>query len=112
MNNNYVDCNDIGAGYLDVRVSCPMFQVLNHAYNDATHTVYPQDLPLSSSLNRSPLMVQLTRFDCGGIAVSLCISHQITDGCIHVSFFMIGQLQPDCWISDHLFSLMQIVSSQ
>nr|AJF98585.1 acylsugar acyltransferase 3 [Solanum habrochaites] len=82
INNNYtyVDCNDTGAEYLNVGINCPMSQIINNPYNDAVGVVFPQDLPWSSSLNRSPLVVQLSHFDCGGIAVSACTSHTIFDG--------------------------------
>nr|AUG68795.1 acylsucrose acyltransferase 3 [Solanum pimpinellifolium] len=83
INNNYtyVDCNDTGAEYLNVRINCPMSQIINHPYNDAVDVVFPQDLPWSSSsLHRCPLVVQLSHFDCGGVAVSACTSHTIFDG--------------------------------
>ncbi|XP_059314868.1 acylsugar acyltransferase 3-like [Lycium ferocissimum] len=83
MNNKYVDCNDIGAEYFNVRVNCPMSKVLNNLNNDAIKVAFPQDLPwgsCTSSLDQSPLVVQLSHFDCGGIAVSVCISHKVADG--------------------------------
>nr|AUG68780.1 acylsucrose acyltransferase 3 [Solanum pennellii]AUG68793.1 acylsucrose acyltransferase 3 [Solanum pennellii] len=82
INNNYtyVDCNDTGVEYLNVRIDCPMSQIIDDPYNDAVGVVFPQDLPWSSSWNRSPLVVQLSHFDCGGIAVSACTSHTIFDG--------------------------------
>ncbi|KAH0746718.1 hypothetical protein KY285_008375 [Solanum tuberosum] len=79
-NNTYVDCDDTGAEYLNVRINCPMSQILNHPYNDVVDVVFPKDLPWSSTLNRSPLVVQLSHFDCGGIAISACMSHAIIDG--------------------------------
>ncbi|KAM3307757.1 acylsugar acyltransferase 3-like [Capsicum chacoense] len=79
-NNSYVDCNDIGVEYLHVRINCPMSEILNHPNNDVVDVVFPQDLPWGITLNRSPLVVQLSNFDCGGIAVSACLSHKIADG--------------------------------
>ncbi|CAN4076292.1 unnamed protein product [Withania somnifera] len=78
-NNSHVDCNDTGAEYLNVRINCPMSEILNHPYNDIVDVVFPQDFPWSISLNRSPLVVQLSLFDCGGITVSVCLSHKIAD---------------------------------
>ncbi|KAM3303093.1 hypothetical protein P3S67_014123 [Capsicum chacoense] len=57
-----------------------MSKILNHPNNDVVDVVFPQDLPWDSTLNRSPLVVQLSHFDCGGIAVSACLSHKIVDG--------------------------------
>ncbi|XP_009783683.1 acylsugar acyltransferase 3-like [Nicotiana tabacum] len=78
--NKYVDCNDTGAEFLNVRISCSMSEILDHAYNDAIDVVFPPDLPWTSSFGRSPLVVQLSHFDCGGIAISICLSHKIVDG--------------------------------
>uniref|UniRef100_A0A0V0HFM9 Putative ovule protein n=1 Tax=Solanum chacoense TaxID=4108 RepID=A0A0V0HFM9_SOLCH len=54
-------------------------QCLNFS-NYATDLVYSQDLPwrIPSSFNDRKL-VQLSHFDCGGKAVSVCISHKIVD---------------------------------
>nr|XP_033516706.1 acylsugar acyltransferase 3-like [Nicotiana tomentosiformis] len=46
----------------------------------ANVVVFPQDLPWSSYSNGSLLVIQLSHFDCGGIAVSVCLSHKIADG--------------------------------
>ncbi|XP_009782896.2 acylsugar acyltransferase 3-like [Nicotiana sylvestris] len=80
MDIKYVDCNDTGAEFLNVRISCPMSEVLDHTYNDAINIVFPPDLPWTSSFGRIPLVVQLSHFDSGGIAVSVCLSHKIADG--------------------------------
>ncbi|XP_055835309.1 acylsugar acyltransferase 3-like [Solanum dulcamara] len=84
----YVDCNDIGAEYLNVRVNCSMSEILNNPYNDAIDIVFPQDLPWSNSLNASILVVQLSHFDCGGLAISVCLSHKIVDGYSLCKFLM------------------------
>nr|WDW19628.1 ASAT3-L1 [Solanum aethiopicum] len=86
-NTTYVDCNDTGAEYLNVRVNCSMSEILNHPRNDVVEVVFPQDLPWSSTLNSSPLTVQLSHFDCGGKAVSICLSHKIADGYSMSKFF-------------------------
>ncbi|KAF3621105.1 putative BAHD acyltransferase-like [Capsicum annuum] len=57
-----------------------MSEILNHPNNDVVDVVFPQDLPWGSTLNRSPLVVQLSHFDCGGIAASAGLSHKIADG--------------------------------
>ncbi|PHU03623.1 hypothetical protein BC332_28874 [Capsicum chinense] len=57
-----------------------MSEILNHPNNDVVDVVFPQDLPWGSTLNRSPLVVQLSHFDRDGIAVSAGLSHKIADG--------------------------------
>ncbi|KAF3644748.1 putative deacetylvindoline O-acetyltransferase-like [Capsicum annuum] len=59
-----------------------MSEILNNQYNDAINIVFPQGFPWSDSLSsgRSLLVVQLSHFDCGGLAVGICLSHKIADG--------------------------------
>ncbi|KAK4709162.1 hypothetical protein R3W88_030087 [Solanum pinnatisectum] len=86
-NNTYVDCDDTGAEYLNVKINCSMSEILNNPCNDVADVVFQQDLPWCSALNRSPVVVQLSHFDCGGIAVSACVSHKIADGYSLFKFF-------------------------
>ncbi|TMW81452.1 hypothetical protein EJD97_009528 [Solanum chilense] len=79
-NNTYVDCDDTGVEYLNVKINHSMSDILNSPSNDVADIVYPKDLPWSSSVNRSPLVIQLSHFDCGGIALGVCLSHKIVDG--------------------------------
>lgn len=84
--NTFVDCNDVGAEFFNVRVSFPMSEILNHPYNDATNLVYPQGLPWNTSYEGTLVVTQLTHFDCGGIAVSICISHKVADAYSVIKF--------------------------
>ncbi|XP_004243889.3 acylsugar acyltransferase 3-like [Solanum lycopersicum] len=83
--NTYVDCNDRGAEFLNVRVDGRMSDVINSCDNDRSgkNCVFPQGLCFgksSDSFDGRLAMTQLTHFDCGGIAVSFCFSHKIVDG--------------------------------
>ncbi|KAH0715466.1 hypothetical protein KY284_008371 [Solanum tuberosum] len=83
--NKYVDCNDdiAGAEYFNVQVNCQMSEILTNPYNDAIEIVFPQNLPWSDSLSKERsclLVVQLSHFDCGGVAVGICLSHKLVDG--------------------------------
>lgn len=84
--NIHVDCNDAGAEFFNVRVSFPMSEILNDPYNDATNLVYPQGCPWNTSYEGTLVVTQLTHFDCGGIAVSVCISHKVADAYSVIKF--------------------------
>ncbi|MCD9642948.1 hypothetical protein HAX54_030016 [Datura stramonium] len=86
----FVNCNDFGAEFLNVRINCPMSEILHHPDNDAIDLVFPRNLPwgTSSFEGRGSLLVaQLNHFNCGGIAVSACISHKVADGYSTAKFF-------------------------
>ncbi|KAL3377668.1 hypothetical protein AABB24_003862 [Solanum stoloniferum] len=81
--NSTVDCNDMGAEFSIVRIKCHMSEILDHS--DASHAesiVFPKDLPWANNYEGGNLLIaQVCKFDCGGIAISVCLSHKIGDGC-------------------------------
>ncbi|XP_049384750.1 acyltransferase Pun1-like [Solanum stenotomum] len=86
--NAIVDCNDMGVEFLSVRIKCHMSEILDHP--DASHAesiVFPKDLPWANNYEGGSLLVaQVSKFDCGGIAISVCLSHKIGDGCSVLNF--------------------------
>ncbi|KAF3637600.1 putative 3beta-hydroxysteroid-dehydrogenase/decarboxylase isoform 2-like [Capsicum annuum] len=86
--NTVVDCNDIGAELLSVRIKCSMSEILDHPHAaHAESIVFPKDLPWANNYEGGNLLVgQVSKFDCGGIAVSVCLSHKIGDGSSVLNF--------------------------
>ncbi|KAF3642561.1 hypothetical protein FXO38_21048 [Capsicum annuum] len=60
--NSYVDCNDTGVEYLNVRINCPMNGVLNNPYNDTIDVVFPRNLPWNRSFKELDFKPS-TKFD-------------------------------------------------
>ncbi|KAL3346219.1 hypothetical protein AABB24_024914 [Solanum stoloniferum] len=87
----FVDCNDFGAEILNVRINCPVSEILNNPDNDAIDIVFPRNLPWGNTCSLegrgSLLVAQLNHFNCGGIVVSACVSHKIADGYSTAKFF-------------------------
>nr|AOR06333.1 acylsugar acyltransferase [Petunia axillaris] len=80
LNNNVsVDCNDSGVEFYTTKIDCPMSQIINNPYADKEDVVFPKGVPCSSSYEGSPAVIQLSHFDCGGIAISTCLTHKIGD---------------------------------
>ncbi|CAN4083693.1 unnamed protein product [Withania somnifera] len=76
-----IECNDKGVDFYNVHISRPMSEILNHPYNyhsTESCNVFPKDLPWKNSFDGNLLVAQLSNFDCGGIAVSACLSHKIS----------------------------------
>nr|AAV66310.1 acyltransferase [Capsicum annuum] len=86
--NATVDCNDMGAEFLSVRIKCSMSEILDHPHASlAESIVLPKDLPWANNCEGGNLLVvQVSKFDCGGIAISVCFSHKIGDGCSLLNF--------------------------
>ncbi|KAK4713916.1 hypothetical protein R3W88_019823 [Solanum pinnatisectum] len=84
--NIFIDCNDVGAEFFNVQLDIPISEILDHPYyNDDINLVYPQGCPWNT-YDGTLVVAQLTLFDCGGIAVSVCISHKVADAYSVIKF--------------------------
>ncbi|KAH0659538.1 hypothetical protein KY289_028286 [Solanum tuberosum] len=54
-----------------------MDKVVDSNVKDLT---FPQGVPWANGIDRALIVAQLSHFDCGGIALSVCLSHKIGDG--------------------------------
>nr|BDW80097.1 BAHD acyltransferase [Heliotropium arborescens] len=80
--NSSINCNDMGATLLECHVKGSMSEFLEENNMNATSQadLFPSGLPFSSGHNDSSLVVaQLSHFDCGGKALSLCMNHKVGD---------------------------------
>ncbi|KAI3673590.1 hypothetical protein L6452_39713 [Arctium lappa] len=83
-NQNTVDCTDQGVWFSVARVEsslldiikCPMIEELNQLVL----------VGMGSSHVEEQLAVQVNLFDCGGVAIGVCVSHRIADACSFSSF--------------------------
>lgn len=86
-NNSFVDCNDAGVQFTDARIKCSMSEILKQENSYLRDLVFPRCfftdiIPTECSL----LIVQVSYFDCGGVAVALCVSHKVSDGSTTYNF--------------------------
>lgn len=80
--NLFIDCNDGGIPYVQAKVNCELSKIMEKP-NPVQHNKL---LPLKiDEVNDLLLAVQVNLFDCGGIAVAICISHKVGDG---LSYFI------------------------
>ncbi|XP_059285342.1 acyltransferase Pun1-like [Lycium ferocissimum] len=75
----HVECNDVGAEFLEAQIDCPMSEIFKHGSAEAEDLVFPAGVPWTPS-KENLVVAQLNRFKCGGIAISACVSHKIVDG--------------------------------
>ncbi|XP_030542088.1 stemmadenine O-acetyltransferase-like [Rhodamnia argentea] len=79
--NTYVDCNDEGALYVEARVRCELSDILENPVPRVMNRFFPCELDDVQDL---AVAVQVNFFECGGLALSLLISHKVADA---LSFF-------------------------
>ncbi|KAK9117441.1 hypothetical protein Sjap_016388 [Stephania japonica] len=74
-----VDCNDAGVDYLEAKVTnCSLLDVITNPNTHSLKQLLPYE-PLSCTLQSPLLAVQVNRYQCGGIAIGVCISHKVAD---------------------------------
>ncbi|GJW35629.1 vinorine synthase-like protein [Tanacetum coccineum] len=76
-----IDCNDVGTYFAVACVNTRLDEFLNHPDYEHINHFLPCELTFNgSSVGTCVSNVQVSIFECGGIAISLCISHKIFDG--------------------------------
>ncbi|XP_062079562.1 BAHD acyltransferase BIA1-like [Humulus lupulus] len=79
-NNTSIECNDTGAYFLEAQINCQLVDALKQPDPILLSHLLPTTDPNTSELAKNVvLFVQLTSFNCGGIALSVCPSHKIAD---------------------------------
>ncbi|XP_016447861.1 acyltransferase Pun1-like [Nicotiana tabacum] len=85
-----IECNDMGAKFLNVELNCSMSEVVNLPDTGPEYLAFPKNLPWNSTSYYEGtnyfVVAQLSHFRCGEIAVSACLSHKIGDGCTEINF--------------------------
>ena len=82
-----VECNDQGAYFVEAQVSCSLVDFLIQPNIELLSHFSPIIDPYTTQLaSDSMLLIQLTAFSCGGIAIAVCPSHKIMDGSSLFSF--------------------------
>jgi shikimate O-hydroxycinnamoyltransferase len=80
---NSIECNDEGVEYYAALVACKLSEAL-HEFNAE---ILNKFLPFEPFASREVLLaVQCNFFDCGGVAIGVCISHRIADGASAATF--------------------------
>ncbi|KAI3831481.1 hypothetical protein MKX03_016587 [Papaver bracteatum] len=80
-NNTCVDCTDEGVEYIETRIQGKI--------SDFTWTseLLHQLVPVHTNLAKEvPAVVQVNFFDCGGVVITVCISHKIGDTSTYATF--------------------------
>ncbi|XP_059445003.1 stemmadenine O-acetyltransferase-like [Corylus avellana] len=78
-----IDCNDEGVEFYEAKVACKLSRVLQHFNME----ILNQFLPFQPYGSHEVLLaVKYNIFECGGVAVGVCVSHRIADGASATTF--------------------------
>ncbi|KAK3200242.1 hypothetical protein Dsin_023657 [Dipteronia sinensis] len=84
-----IDCNDEGAEYLNARVDGQFARFLEQNCDQAVDQQLNCLIPFENEaleFSQMVLAVQVNMFDCGGLAIGVCLSHKVADGFVIFSF--------------------------
>ncbi|CAN4104516.1 unnamed protein product [Withania somnifera] len=86
-----IDCLDQGVTFTKAKVNCQFKNFINQVQMDLNLALifFPQgiqNLKDEDFDNTSPLVVQVTEFECGGIAIAISASHPMMDGFTNFKF--------------------------
>ncbi|CAK7346039.1 unnamed protein product [Dovyalis caffra] len=81
-----IDCNDEGTYYVETEVNCHLNEFLGQPDLLLVHTFYPCGLVKGAKTVPCVANFQVNVFQCGAIAIGICISHRIVDGAALSSF--------------------------
>ena len=81
--NLYVDCNDEGVNYVEAKANCRLSEFLENPIPGELNKFLPFEL---DEVNELPAAVQVTFFNCGGLAIGVLMSHRIIDALSFIMF--------------------------
>ncbi|XP_035540259.1 stemmadenine O-acetyltransferase-like, partial [Juglans regia] len=81
--NLFIDCNDDGIHYVEAKANCQLVEFLEDPVPAELNKFLPLEL---DDVNDLAAVVQVTSFNCGGIAIGLGMSHKVADALSFVMF--------------------------
>ncbi|XP_059644671.1 stemmadenine O-acetyltransferase-like [Cornus florida] len=87
-NDACIDCNDAGVEYVEAQVHAQLSHVIENPNIENLKQYLPiEPYGTSAAMGREAVLaIQINFFDCGSLAIGLCISHNIADGSSLVTF--------------------------
>ncbi|XWS22691.1 hypothetical protein CRYUN_Cryun29cG0057900 [Craigia yunnanensis] len=69
--NAFIDCNDEGVHFVQARVKCQLSDVIRQPEPNQLNKLLPYEL---NNVGDLILAIQVNLFDCGGMAIGVCLS--------------------------------------
>ncbi|KAI9082248.1 hypothetical protein K1719_035708 [Acacia pycnantha] len=83
VKNLLLDCNDDGVPFVETRVRCHLGYVIDNPSPTDVSQLLPYEM---DEIVDTVLGVQFNVFDCGGVAIGVCLSHKVGDALSYFEF--------------------------
>lgn len=77
--NTSIECEDYGVPFIEARIHSSLSSFLQHPDMEVLQRFLPIEIESQKAITMPLLLVQLNFFDCGGLAIGLCVSHRFAD---------------------------------
>ncbi|KAM7503064.1 hypothetical protein LguiB_001968 [Lonicera macranthoides] len=85
----YINCNDEGVEFHEAKHECRLPEILSKLENGYVNKLFPPGLAWASvSHDSSLIVIRLNYFECGGMAMTMCMSHKLADACTLGNFLI------------------------
>nr|UBU50654.1 mutant BAHD acyltransferase protein [Turnera subulata x Turnera krapovickasii]UBU50655.1 mutant BAHD acyltransferase protein [Turnera subulata x Turnera krapovickasii] len=84
--NASIECDDQGGEYIEARIKCLLSEFLVTPEAELLKQLLPAAIESGEAATGSMLLVQANIFDCGGMAIGVCVSHKIADAATLTTF--------------------------
>ncbi|KAM7497731.1 hypothetical protein LguiA_022145 [Lonicera macranthoides] len=85
----YINCNDEGVEFHEAKHECKLPEIISKLENEYVSILFPPGLAWAPVSHGSSLVViRLNYFQCGGMAMTMCMSHKLADACTLGNFLI------------------------
>ncbi|KAG6650742.1 hypothetical protein CIPAW_06G063600, partial [Carya illinoinensis] len=74
-----IECNDAGVDYWEARVNCRLSDILERPEQKMLYHFLPKEIVSPQPSTERLVLVQVSFFNCGGMAIGVCVSHMLAD---------------------------------
>ncbi|CAN7094080.1 unnamed protein product [Brassica rapa subsp. narinosa] len=76
---SFIECNDEGAVFIEARVDHLLSEFLKCPVPESLEPLIPVEALSREAVTWPVLLIQANFFSCGGLVITICVSHKITD---------------------------------
>ncbi|KAJ4713072.1 Vinorine synthase [Melia azedarach] len=82
-----IDCDDSGVPFIEANIAINMSEILKKPEMSILEELMPYNPNEEVSITQANFSIQLNYFDCGGVAICVCLRHVVADGSALAHFF-------------------------